>query len=65
VLSALRFMDNISEPDIIEAMKVLQRGQCWKINSPSFSPPDDDSRDVQVMEESQGSLFKNSRTGTR
>jgi hypothetical protein len=45
-------------------MKLLEGGQYLKINSPGFSATEDDSGDAQVMEESQGSLFRNLRTGT-
>jgi site-specific DNA-methyltransferase (cytosine-N4-specific) len=64
VLSALRFMATCTEPDIIEAVRLLENGQCLKIKSPGFSA-EDDPGDAQVMEESQGSLFRHSRTGTR
>jgi hypothetical protein len=54
-----------TESDILEAMKVLQSGKCLKIHSRERSATEDDSGDGQVMEESQGSLFTGSRTGTR
>jgi DNA modification methylase len=63
-LSALRFMENSAESDIVGAMKLLEGGQHLRINSPEFSATADDSGDAQVMEESQGSLFRNLRTGT-
>ncbi|MGO9259702.1 MAG: DNA-methyltransferase [Bryobacteraceae bacterium] len=62
VLSALRFMDNCPESDIVAAMKALERGPCLKINSPWFPATEGDPGDSQVMDYRQGSLFKNIRT---
>ena len=58
-------MESCAESDIIEAMKVLESGQCLKINSRGFSATEDHPGDAQVMKESQGLLFKHSRAGTR
>ena len=63
-LSAVRFMEHCIESDIIEAMKWLDSGQFLKI-SPAVDLSADDASDAQPMAESQGSLFKDSRTGTR
>ncbi len=65
VLSALRFMETCAESDIVEAIRVLERGQCLRINSLGLSATEDHPGDAQMMEESQASLFKHSRTGTR
>jgi hypothetical protein len=64
VLSALRFMEHCTEADIAQAIKVLESGQCLKINSPGF-PAEDAPGDAAAMEESQGSLFRHLKTGTR
>jgi site-specific DNA-methyltransferase (cytosine-N4-specific) len=63
-LSAVRFMEHCIESDIVEAMKLLDRGQCLKINR-AVDIAGNDTSDAQPMAESQGSLFKNNRTGTR
>jgi DNA modification methylase len=63
-LSAVRFMEHCIESDIIEAMKWLDSGQYLKIG-PAVDLSADDASDAQPMAESQGSLFKDSRTGTR
>jgi DNA modification methylase len=60
-LSALRFMENYAGPDIVEAMTVLERGQCVKISSAGVSVADDPI-DAQPVEESQGPSLKHSRT---
>jgi hypothetical protein len=62
-LSAVRFMEHGIESDIIEAMKLLDRGECMKIST-SVGLAADSASDVRPMEESQGSLFQNVRTGT-
>jgi site-specific DNA-methyltransferase (cytosine-N4-specific) len=62
-LSAVRFMEHCIESDIIEAMKLLDRGECLMI-SPAADLTADNASDARRMEESQGSLFKNVRTGT-
>jgi len=63
-LSAVRFMEHCIEPDILEAMNLLDRGQCLKIN-PAADLTADDPSDAQPMAESQGSLFRQVRTGTK
>ena len=65
VLSALRFMESCAESDIIEAIKVLESGQCLKINSRGLSVTEDHIEDAQLMKEGQGSLFNHSPTQTR
>jgi site-specific DNA-methyltransferase (cytosine-N4-specific) len=64
VLSALRFMENCAESDIIEAIRLISAGQCLKISSPAHDAIDDAPTDTPVMDNSQGSLFRNLRTGT-
>jgi DNA modification methylase len=63
-LSAVRFMEHCLESDIIEAVKLMEGGQCLRIN-PSGHLFTDDAPGAQPMEETQGSLFKHRRMGTR
>ncbi len=63
-LSAVRFMEHCLEPDIVAAVQQIESGQCLKI-SPAVSVEAADDTDSQSMEESQGSLFKQVRTGTK
>jgi site-specific DNA-methyltransferase (cytosine-N4-specific) len=64
LLSALRFMEHCTEPDVIAAVKLLEAGQCLKICFPGDVDADGAGTDVRVMDTSQGLLFRDLRTGT-
>jgi site-specific DNA-methyltransferase (cytosine-N4-specific) len=56
-LSAIRFMEDSIEEDVIEAIKLLDAGQCLRINPSADLTADDPSDHPQPIQESQRSLF--------
>lgn len=56
-LSAVRFMEACTEPEIIGAMKAMETGRCIKITSCGYSATEGESSDTEALEESQGALF--------